>query len=40
MGWHVTQYCPAYRTHDCRPTPVATLRHAREIGLDVGLRYL
>jgi pyruvate formate lyase activating enzyme len=40
MGWHVTQFYPAYRMLDRRPTPVATLRHAREIGLDVGLRYV
>jgi pyruvate formate lyase activating enzyme len=39
MGWHVTQFYPAYRMLDRRLTPVAILRHAREIGLDVGLRY-
>ena len=39
IGWHVTQFYPAYRMLDRRPTPVATLRHAREIGLDVSLRY-
>jgi pyruvate formate lyase activating enzyme len=40
MGWHVTQFYPAYRMLDRRPTRVATLWHAREIGLDVGLRYV
>jgi hypothetical protein len=39
MDWHLTQFYPAYRMLERRPTPVATLRHARMIGLDVGLRY-
>jgi pyruvate formate lyase activating enzyme len=40
LDWHLTQFYPAYRMLDRRPTPVAILRHAREIGLDVGLRYI
>ena len=40
MGWHVTQFYPAYRMLDRRPTSVATQRHAREIRLDVSLRYV
>jgi pyruvate formate lyase activating enzyme len=40
VPWHVTQFYPAYKMLDRRPTPIATLRHAREIGLEAGLRYV
>jgi pyruvate formate lyase activating enzyme len=40
VPWHVTQFYPAYKMLDRRPTPVATLRHAREIGFEAGLRYV
>ncbi len=40
VPWHVTQFYPAYRMLDRPPTPVATLRRAREIGLAAGLRYV
>jgi len=40
VPWHVTQFSPAYKMLDRRPTPVATLRHAREIGFEAGLRYV
>ncbi|KPK56144.1 MAG: radical SAM protein [Thiotrichales bacterium SG8_50] len=40
IPWHVTQYYPAYKMHDRLPTPVATLRRARQIGSDAGLRYV
>jgi magnesium-transporting ATPase (P-type) len=39
MDWHLTQFYPAYRMLDRQLTPVATLWHAWEIGLDVSLRY-
>jgi pyruvate formate lyase activating enzyme len=39
IPWHVTQYYPAY-TMDRPHTPVATLRRAREIGLEAGLHYV
>ncbi len=40
IPWHVTQFYPAYRLLDREPTPVATLRRARQIGLEEGLRYV
>ncbi len=40
VPWHVTQFYPAYRFLDKPPTPVATLRRAREIGTEEGLRYV
>jgi len=38
--WHVSKFYPAYRLLDRPPTPVATLRHARELGMEEGLRYV
>lgn len=38
--WHVTQFYPTYRLVDRPRTPIATLRKARQIGLDAGLRYV
>lgn len=38
--WHVTQFYPAYEMLDRPPTPIATLRRARRIGLVAGLRYV
>ncbi|HEY6839399.1 MAG TPA: AmmeMemoRadiSam system radical SAM enzyme [Geobacteraceae bacterium] len=38
--WHVTGFYPTYRMTDRPPTPLATLRRARQIGLDAGLRYV
>lgn len=40
VPWHVTQFYPTYEMLDRPPTPVETLRHARRIGLDAGLRYV
>lgn len=40
VPWHVTAFYPTYRMLDRPPTPVATLRRARRIGLDAGLRYV
>jgi len=40
MPWHVSRFHPAYRWSDRPSTPVETLRRAREIGLDRGLRYV
>ncbi len=36
--WHVSQFYPTYRLTDQPRTPLATLRRARQIGLDAGLR--
>jgi len=38
--WHVSRFYPTYRLTDAPPTPVATLRRAREIGLQEGLLYV
>jgi pyruvate formate lyase activating enzyme len=40
VPWHVTAFYPAYKLTDRSPTPVATLRRAREIGMEEGLRYV
>jgi pyruvate formate lyase activating enzyme len=40
VPWHVTQFYPAYKLLDRPRTPVSTLRQAREIGLEEGLRYV
>ncbi|MCW4016507.1 MAG: AmmeMemoRadiSam system radical SAM enzyme [Candidatus Bathyarchaeota archaeon] len=38
--WHISQFHPMYKLPDLPRTPVATLRKARQIGLDAGLRYV
>ena len=40
VPWHVSQFYPAYKLMDRPRTPVATLRRAREIGMEEGLRYV
>jgi pyruvate formate lyase activating enzyme len=40
VPWHVTQFYPTYKMLDREHTPVVTLRHARQIGLSTGLRYV
>lgn len=40
VPWHVTQFYPTYQMLDRDTTPVETLRRARRIGLDAGLRYV
>ena len=40
IPWHVTQFYPTYKLQDLPRTPVATLRRAREIGMEEGLRYV
>ncbi len=40
IPWHISRFIPAYRVYDRPPTPVGTLRRAREIGLSAGLRYV
>ncbi|KAA0245934.1 MAG: AmmeMemoRadiSam system radical SAM enzyme [Candidatus Brocadia sp. AMX2] len=40
IPWHVSRFYPRYRLIEKPPTPVKTLRMAREIGLEVGLRYV
>jgi pyruvate formate lyase activating enzyme len=40
VPWHVTRFHPSYRMLDRPPTPVETLRRARQIGIAQGLRYV
>ncbi|MEM3587263.1 MAG: AmmeMemoRadiSam system radical SAM enzyme [Candidatus Jordarchaeaceae archaeon] len=40
IPWHVTAFYPAYKLTRKPPTPVETLRKARKIGLEEGLRYV
>jgi pyruvate formate lyase activating enzyme len=40
VPWHVSQFYPAYKLLDRPQTPVGTLRRAREIGMEEGLRYV
>jgi len=40
VPWHVTAFYPTFKMRDRPPTPAATLRRARQIGLDAGLRYV
>ncbi len=38
--WHVSRFHPTYRLTTLSSTPVATLKRAREIGLQEGLHYV
>ncbi|MBI3393259.1 MAG: AmmeMemoRadiSam system radical SAM enzyme [Nitrospirae bacterium] len=40
IPWHVTQFYPTYKLTDEPRTPVSTLRRAREIGFEAGLKYV
>ena len=40
IPWHVTAFHPACSMLDRPPTPAATLRRARAIGMDAGLRFV
>ncbi len=40
IPWHVTQFYPTYHLTDKPRTPVQTLRRARQIGFEAGLRYV
>ena len=40
IPWHISQFYPAYRLLDSPPTPVGTLRRAREIGFGEGLKHV
>ncbi|HLB24734.1 MAG TPA: AmmeMemoRadiSam system radical SAM enzyme [Nitrospirota bacterium] len=40
IPWHVTRYHPTYKLMDQPRTPVATLKMARDIGFEEGLRYV
>jgi pyruvate formate lyase activating enzyme len=38
--WHISRFFPAYKMSDVPPTPMVTLRRARDIGFEEGLRYI
>jgi len=40
IPWHISQFHPMYKLLDLPRTPIATLRRARKIGLEAGLRYV
>jgi len=40
MPWHLSAFHPTYRLTNIERTPAATLKRAREIGLEEGLRYV
>jgi pyruvate formate lyase activating enzyme len=40
IPWHVSAFYPTYKMLDRPRTPVETLRRARQIGLEAGLRYV
>jgi len=40
IPWYVTQFYPTYKLLDRPRTSVATIRHAREFGMEEGLRYV
>jgi pyruvate formate lyase activating enzyme len=40
IPWHITVFYPAFKLQDVPPTPIESLRRARKIGMDVGLRYV
>jgi len=40
IPWHVSQFYPTYKLMDRARTPVATLRRARNIGMEEGLHYV
>lgn len=40
IPWHVSAFYPTYQLLDAPRTPLETLRRARRIGLEAGLRYV
>jgi pyruvate formate lyase activating enzyme len=40
IPWHVTAFYPTYKMLDRKPTPVQSLRRARDIGLEEGLQFV
>lgn len=38
--WHVSRFHPTHKLMDRGPTPVETLKRARDIGLNAGLKYV
>lgn len=40
IPWHITRFHPCYKMLDRPVTPISTLHRAREIGLNMGLKYV
>jgi pyruvate formate lyase activating enzyme len=40
IPWHISAFYPTYKMSDLPRTPVETLRKARDIGIEEGLRYV
>jgi pyruvate formate lyase activating enzyme len=40
IPWHVSRFHPTYKLMDQPATPVSTLKKARQIGIETGLRYV
>lgn len=40
IPWHLSAFYPTYKLTDKPPTPLSTLKRAREIGLKSGLKYV
>lgn len=40
IPWHISRFHPDYKYTDLEPTPLSTLKKAREIGQEAGLRYV
>ncbi|MBW2066196.1 MAG: AmmeMemoRadiSam system radical SAM enzyme [Deltaproteobacteria bacterium] len=40
IPWHISRFHPTYRLLDAPPTPPDSIRRARDIGYEAGLRYV
>jgi pyruvate formate lyase activating enzyme len=40
IPWHISRFHPTYRLTNISSTPVATIRRARELGYEAGLKYV
>ncbi|MCD6130122.1 MAG: AmmeMemoRadiSam system radical SAM enzyme [Deltaproteobacteria bacterium] len=40
IPWHISRFYPAYKLQEVLPTPAKTLINIRQMGLQVGLRYV
>jgi pyruvate formate lyase activating enzyme len=40
IPWHISRFYPAYKLQEVPPTPAKTLINIRQMGLQVGLRYV
>jgi pyruvate formate lyase activating enzyme len=40
MPWHISRFHPTYRLTNVRPTPPESIRKAKDIGYEAGLKYV